>query len=690
MKTLYDNLNNFINKNITDNELREFTLFEFSHGYQNLLNMINKLNFKGENVLDVGCGVGNWSIPLSEVFKKVVAIDKNRERLKIAKKIFKHFNLNITTKRLDIEKKLPFKENSFDLIFCNGVIFLTNYKKTINNLIKYLKPNGFLYFTFNEIGWWKFLINHRMKFESRSFKKMVDNQILNSLKNILDQSNYDSSLRSTIGLILLTVINNLKHKKAFFRIFFLILKINKIISIYRNRKEHDSTEKLDKIVDKWKFLFKYAIINFDKEEFNDLKNVINNFLNDKFTHYECKGGFFISYEQIREFISQTELKLISILKQNDTLLNADFNESISKIYEDSKDIYEVICMKELRKPISLKFFIDNSRQVAKNVNKQFSSSLVSNDFKNNDEFLNFSKKLQTLSSSFNEKYFFKDLSNEIKKIKTNNLFFNTYFFLQQSLFHHPFFCKRMNDGSVCNNPVAILLSGFTQCSQASHLAYEFYKFLGFKSKKYKLNNHHICIVYYKNKWRYVDIDYFKAGIYPKNEKGDWLSIDEAQKNPEILDYYPAIGMQISPKSLQSKNLYGETVLGYTDTGLSWNKKFYSCFISKKNIRPPKPIKLKIERIKKKVCINFLEKPDSIFVQIYISKRSRDWNYSDYPDNRFLKKGYSEIYNKKIISDKLSNEILIDLDNPKDNYYLNYVTGYTNKKAYYWPSEEIII
>lgn len=114
-------------KHTTKNPLGKFFL-------NNFLNTVVKttrpLNI--ETVLDVGCGEGFTLARLKKekIGKSFEGIDNLDESLEIAKKI--HPDLNI--KKGDIYK-LPYKDNSFDLVLCTEVLeHLSDPKKAYKEL----------------------------------------------------------------------------------------------------------------------------------------------------------------------------------------------------------------------------------------------------------------------------------------------------------------------------------------------------------------------------------------------------------------------------------------------------------------------------------------------------------------------------------------------------------------------------
>lgn len=127
---------------------------KFSSGkivYDNWLDdykdVLNKCKTK---VLDLGCGVGNDSLYLTEKGFDVIACDYSDIAIE---KINKEFN-NVETKIVDISKRLPFEDNSFDLIIADLSLhyFDENTTKNIMREIKrILTPNSYLIARVNSV-----------------------------------------------------------------------------------------------------------------------------------------------------------------------------------------------------------------------------------------------------------------------------------------------------------------------------------------------------------------------------------------------------------------------------------------------------------------------------------------------------------------------------------------------------------
>lgn len=109
--------------------------------------LINKTNLrpedvKGKLILDAGVGIGRHSEVLSEWGAYVVGIDMS-SAVEAAKKNLSSFS-NAYVIQADIGD-LPFREKVFDHIISIGVLHHTpNTKHYTEQLVKYLKPNGWL------------------------------------------------------------------------------------------------------------------------------------------------------------------------------------------------------------------------------------------------------------------------------------------------------------------------------------------------------------------------------------------------------------------------------------------------------------------------------------------------------------------------------------------------------------------
>jgi len=102
-------------------------------------------------ILDLGSGTGNLSYILKKIGKRVICIDIEKECLMICKEK----GLEIMERNL--EKNLPFKNNSVDgILFSDVIEHLNNPKKIISEIKRCLKNKGkLILFTpaYDSINW---------------------------------------------------------------------------------------------------------------------------------------------------------------------------------------------------------------------------------------------------------------------------------------------------------------------------------------------------------------------------------------------------------------------------------------------------------------------------------------------------------------------------------------------------------
>ncbi len=100
-----------------------------------------------QTVLDLGCGVGNYSIPTAGIVGrsgKVYAIDKNREHLdELMHRTEERGLENIEIVEVSEGSGLPLQDESVDVVLLYDVIHLVdNRKKLLADIYRVLKPNA--------------------------------------------------------------------------------------------------------------------------------------------------------------------------------------------------------------------------------------------------------------------------------------------------------------------------------------------------------------------------------------------------------------------------------------------------------------------------------------------------------------------------------------------------------------------
>lgn len=133
-------------------------------------------------VLDAGFGMGQWMYCLSQLNHHVEGIEYSQVRCDSVRTIFDMLDVtNVNLKQGSIEE-LPYSDNQFDSIFCYGVIFITDFKRSLREFHRVLKPGGKLYVTGNGLGWYlHLLLDQRNQSDSYDPRQLAINALTKSL-----------------------------------------------------------------------------------------------------------------------------------------------------------------------------------------------------------------------------------------------------------------------------------------------------------------------------------------------------------------------------------------------------------------------------------------------------------------------------------------------------------------------------
>ncbi|WP_391115767.1 class I SAM-dependent methyltransferase [Psychrobacillus sp. L3] len=113
--------------------------------------MINQLPSDKSNkkVLDAGCAAGWYTSQLVKLGSDVTATDISPNMVEATKR---RIGDNAEVLCLDIENKLPFEDESFDLIVSSLVLhYIKDWSKPFSEFRRMLKPNGKLLFSVHHL-----------------------------------------------------------------------------------------------------------------------------------------------------------------------------------------------------------------------------------------------------------------------------------------------------------------------------------------------------------------------------------------------------------------------------------------------------------------------------------------------------------------------------------------------------------
>jgi ubiquinone/menaquinone biosynthesis C-methylase UbiE len=138
---------------------RDFFKRVWSPGLEVYDRRIRAMGITGkEHVLDCGFGMGQWTVCLADLNTRVSGIEYEQSRVTAVNDLFAKAGIANAQLRQAASEHLPFGSETFDFVFSYGVLFLTDLRKSLDEVKRVLRPGGEFYFTMNDIGWFLFLI----------------------------------------------------------------------------------------------------------------------------------------------------------------------------------------------------------------------------------------------------------------------------------------------------------------------------------------------------------------------------------------------------------------------------------------------------------------------------------------------------------------------------------------------------
>jgi ubiquinone/menaquinone biosynthesis C-methylase UbiE len=119
-----------------------------------LLELIHFDEWKGKDVLDVGCGAGVEVVRFARAGARVTGVDIAESAIALARQNLAHQGLSARLEVADGEH-LPFGDASFDLVFAHGVVQYTGDDRAmVGEIHRVLRPGGLAVFQgYNRISW---------------------------------------------------------------------------------------------------------------------------------------------------------------------------------------------------------------------------------------------------------------------------------------------------------------------------------------------------------------------------------------------------------------------------------------------------------------------------------------------------------------------------------------------------------
>lgn len=136
---------------------RDFFDIEFNNqrAFRYYLDRLQALGFTNkESVLDIACGMGQWSMALAGLNKSVFGLDINVGRLLFAQRLAGSMGYTNTQFAYGSMERLEVPSQSYEAVFCYGAFMFSDMEKTISEFSRVLKNGGRVYLNANTTGWY--------------------------------------------------------------------------------------------------------------------------------------------------------------------------------------------------------------------------------------------------------------------------------------------------------------------------------------------------------------------------------------------------------------------------------------------------------------------------------------------------------------------------------------------------------
>lgn len=111
--------------------------------------------FRGQRLLEVGCGIGTDLVRFAKGGARVTGVDLAQTAIDLARKNFELNGVSAEELRVANGEALPYADASFDAVYGHGVIqYTANAPQLIREMHRVLKPGGTaIFMVYNRVSW---------------------------------------------------------------------------------------------------------------------------------------------------------------------------------------------------------------------------------------------------------------------------------------------------------------------------------------------------------------------------------------------------------------------------------------------------------------------------------------------------------------------------------------------------------
>ena len=117
--------------------------------------LVDFAGFKGQRLLEVGCGIGTDLVRFAKGGARVTGVDLAQTAIDLARKNFELNGVSAEELRVANGEALPYADASFDVVYGHGVIqYTSDAPQLIREMHRVLKPGGTaIFMVYNRVSW---------------------------------------------------------------------------------------------------------------------------------------------------------------------------------------------------------------------------------------------------------------------------------------------------------------------------------------------------------------------------------------------------------------------------------------------------------------------------------------------------------------------------------------------------------
>lgn len=636
---------------------RSFFQDEYGRGLDYYLCRLDRLMLRGKRVLDAGCGIGQWSLALSHRFDCVDGIDIKGHRLETFQKVVDWGNYdNISIKEGSITQ-LPYEGNTFDAIFCYGVIMFTPIRESLQEFYRVLTPGGRIYVCLNADGWFEHLLSTQTEPKANRYvRQILARTAIERAQPGQMPDNAEFVSDSAKALVAFEAIMA-EHGRDYWRIVrhspgfggYLRRKMEKNSSLKRlllRCEKHTGIAGRDTFI---AALSSHALDNGKKVEPKFYTRLLTAFglleMGTDISQSLADGDPTRAYEpaELDDLVHRAGFTHFQWAAEGTLICDTRIPEP-EPIYaatlNGKRSVWEALFEKPDIQPSRMSpaqhlaeaVLASQQRVHITAVNDPIVSSGSRRSYpielyrlaEQRARLVGQDQHLDFLAATLCE-----GADSETEKFR------RLLVFVQQALYRDPV-SQPLNDlGKLpTENPVAILMTHRGRCGHAATVLSALLAKVGIESEKLALKKHISLKAWVNHRWVLAEADIFKNGVIPTGPSGDLLTIEEVEQRPTRLDVFPATGWMMTPSSSHAQDVWRQPVQGYMDAMAVEERGFVSGYFSDSKLGHPPTIPQGVVLSCQNNVFTLSWEPsvspdnDFLYYRVSVGRTSRGWTYEN--------------------------------------------------------------